>query len=342
MDIGIIGLGRMGQTHLQNLIRALSVPAQFHLFDTDWSRDREETVRRNFQPNGRGIVKAWFYRELSEIFSIPLDALLITTPTVARYAVLVRVLDFLAETEKPPYLFCEKPLCQTAPEAETIYERFVDYGIECQVGFMRRFDPLYQWLAKARMDIGTLTQFKTVSRDPGLPALDLIKFSGGIIHDLAIHDIDLARWLCGEVRSVYTIGSRVVYPELAEFDDYDNAIITLNFVNGAIGALEVSRNALYGYDIRAEILGSEGMVSIPLSLSGNIAHTKTHGVTQYIPQTFFERFEVAFQEEMRAFLYAVTAQISPVVTALDGVKALKIADAAALSLQRNTPEVILL
>src|SRR6266702_945939 len=139
--------------------------------------------------------------------------------------------------------------------------------VPLQVGFMRRFDTGYQ-KAKALIDeghIGRPVTFKSIGRDPFCPRREYADpvMSGGLIIDMAIHDFDLARWLMGsEVERVSAEGTLLVCKDLESVGDIDNAVINLRFVNGALGNVEVSRNAFYGYDIRTEVLGSEGALVI--------------------------------------------------------------------------------
>src|SRR5258706_811806 len=157
--------------------------------------------------------------------------------------------------------------------------------VPLQVGFMRRFDAAYQ-KAKALIDTGQLgypVTFKSLSRAPFCPQpeyADPAK-SGGLILDMAIHDLDLARWLMGsEVERVTAEGSILVCKVLESVGDIDNAVINMRFVSGALGNIEVSRNAFYGYDIRTEVLDSAGAVMI--------------GVNQHIPVLLLSSFVASF------------------------------------------------
>ncbi len=152
--------------------------------------------------------------------------------------------------------------------------------VPLQIGFMRRFDAGYQKAKALIADgmIGTPVTFKSIGRDPFCPRREYADptLSGGLIFDMAIHDFDLARWLMdSEVERVTAEGSLLVCQELAAVGDIDNALINLRFHSGALGNVEVSRNAFYGYDIRSEVLGSEGALTI--------------GVQQYTPVVLFTR-----------------------------------------------------
>src|SRR5205085_12229429 len=197
-----------------------------------------------------------------ELIALPdLDAVIITTPT-STHSELVS-----AAAQGGQAIFCEKPLALTLEDTLSALEAVARAQVPLQVGFMRRFDSAYQ-KAKILIDSGQIgypVTFKSIGRDPFCPQpeyADPAK-SGGLILDMGIHDFDLARWLMGsEVERVTAEGTILVCKVLESVGDIDNAVINLRFMTGALGNVEVSRNAFYGYDIRTEVLGSEGAVII--------------------------------------------------------------------------------
>jgi predicted dehydrogenase len=210
---------------------------------------------------------------------------------------------------------------------------------------MRRFDPAYV-MAKKRIEAGEIGHpvlFRSSSRDPKRTSLEFARRenSGGLIMDMGVHDFDLARWLMGsEVVRVQTEGGCLVYPELKDVGDIDNAVINLKFANGAIGNIDVSRNAVYGYDIRTEVLGSEGSLFI-----GTLQQTPTlvltpMGVTHDTIPGFMERFAVAYAEEIRDFAACITQGRPPSVTGWDARQATAIGVAATRSLDEERPVLV--
>jgi predicted dehydrogenase len=190
-----------------------------------------------------------------------LDAVVIATPT----STLTPLVVAAAGADKA--ILCEKPPALTLAETHTTLKPIARSHVPCQIGFMRRFDVAY---ARARSliaagHIGRPVAFKSVGRDPFCPQVanaDPAK-SGGLIIDRAIHDFDLARWLMGcEVERVTAEGALLVCPELEAVGDFDNAGVNLRFASGALGNVEISRNAFYGYDIRTEVLGSDAALLI--------------------------------------------------------------------------------
>lgn len=169
----------------------------------------------------------------------------------------------IAAAQAGKAIFCEKPAALTPAEMDRVLSAVQMAGVPFQIGFMRRFDPAYA-RAKRQIEartIGRPVSFLSISRDPFLPAPEdkSALARGNLFLDLGIHDYDLACWLMDEsVVEVYAVGGALVYPQLRDFGDLDNAQITLRFANGAMGSINLSRNARYGYDVRTEILGSEG------------------------------------------------------------------------------------
>ena len=137
-------------------------------------------------------------------------------------------------------------------------------GVKLQIGFNRRFDPNFSRVREvvAAGEIGEPHILRITSRDPAPPPIDYVKVSGGIFLDMTIHDFDMARFLMGsEVEEVYAAGGVLVDPAIGEAGDVDTAVITLHFANGALGVIDNSRQAVYGYDQRVEVFGSGGVVS---------------------------------------------------------------------------------
>jgi inositol 2-dehydrogenase len=240
------------------------------------------------------------------------------------------------------HIFCEKPLSETLSGCDQAIAAVKQAGVRLQVGFMRRFDPAYV-LAKQKIAegaIGRPVMFKSVSRDPKCTSLEFARRenSGGLIMDMGIHDFDLARWLMGgEVERVSSEGACLVYPELAEVGDIDNAVINLRFTDGRLGNIDVSRNAVYGYDIRTEVLGSEGGLMI-----GKLQQTSTlvltrQGVTHDTVPYFMERFGEAYAAEIRAFVDCVLERRDPEVGGRDSRAATAIGIAATRSLDESRP-----
>lgn len=265
-----------------------------------------------------------------------IQAVVIATPTGTH----AQVIADAAAAGK--HIFCEKPLAQTLEACDSALAAVQKAGVRLQMGLMRRFDPAYV-AARQQIDAGIIgkpVMFKSVSRDPKRTSLEFARRenSGGMIMDMGVHDFDLARWLMGsEVVEVHSLGGALAFPELKDVGDIDNAVMNLSFENGAIGNIDLSRNAVYGYDIRTEVLGTEGSLWI-----GYLQQTATlvlnrQGVTHDTVPYFMERFTVAYADQVRAFVRCLVENTPTPVTGLDARAATAIGIAATRSLDEHRP-----
>ncbi len=328
LRFGLIGAGRMGKVFAHTLAFTVAEVDLVALADAN-----EQTAE---EVAGRFNVKDHYsdYRKLLDRKDI--DAVVITTPTGTH----VEVIKAAASAGKQ--IFTEKPLGDTLKGCDEAIAAVKAAGVSMQVGFMRRYDPAYR-LAKQKIDeglIGKPVMFKSISRDPKRTSLEFAKRenSGGLILDMGVHDFDLARWLMGsDVKSVYSIGGTLVYPELKTVGDIDNAILSLKMENESIGEIDLSRNAVYGYDIRTEVLGSDGGLVIgKLQQTSTLMMTRS-GVTHDTVPYFMERFGEAYAGEIRDFVDALLNQRPTAVTGLDARAATAIGIAATRSLDEDRP-----
>ena len=319
LKMGVIGLGRMGQLYARTLATQVS---GVHLYAVaDVGEQARTLVAGEF-----GVSYA--FSDAYELMALPeLDAVVIATPTSTHYDLVI------AAASAGKAIFCEKPLALTLEETYAASEAVARADVPLQIGFMRRFDAGYQ-KAKTLIDgglIGSPVTFKSLSRDPFCPRSQYAspEQSGGLIFDMAIHDFDLARWLVGsEVERVTAEGALLVCKDLEAVGDIDNALINLRFMSGALGNVEVSRNAFYGYDIRTEILGSEGAVMIGVhQYTPVVLFTRAgaqHDVTPYL----MERFGDAYGAQLQHFVDCLNSGQSPSVGAADALAACEIGVAA--------------
>lgn len=323
VKVAVIGLGRMGQSHAKNIkkVFALELVAVCDNKIKTASAVAQELNVPIYTDDIEDILK-----------DETIEAVVITTSTVSHFDVVMRSL------EAKKAIFIEKPITVDIEEAYEIKEKVEELKAFCQVGFMRRFDRDYA-AAKKIIDsgeIGDPIYFKAISRDPDLPPLDFISRSGGIFTDLSVHDYDLARFLMNsEVKAVSSFGSIIKYKELEEYGDIDQGSTFLEFENGAIGDVESSRCAYYGYDIRTEIIGTKGTLQI-----GNLQNSQVNVLTvkgsryEIIPD-FKQRFMEAYVNEFEAFAQAIIKGEKSPLTVDDGIKSMKIADAANKSFSEN-------
>ncbi len=226
-------------------------------------------------------------------------------------------------------IFCEKPIDLNLPRAEECLVACATAKVPLLMGFNRRFDPSFIYL-KQQLDegrIGTIEQLILISREPELLSLDYLQKAGSIFHDLTVSDFDLARWLLGEEPiEVYATGSCLIEPKLMEFGDYDSAMVVLRTGSGKLCHISNSRRALYGFDQRAEVLGSKGVLQVDQ--------------VQALPRGpnepyFVNRYRKSYLNELDHFIDVIEKGIPPLVNGLDARQALVLAEAAKQSAESN-------
>src|SRR5690554_1885443 len=256
-------------------------------------------------------------------------AVIISSPTPTHAELSIRAL------EAGKAVFVEKPLAHDLEAADRTVAAVRATGGQLQVGFQRRYDPAYQE-ARRQIDTGQLGRiegFRGVGRDTRAPPVSFLATSGGIFLDMGIHDLDAARFLVGEVEEVYATGGAISDPALAEHGLYDTAVATLKFASGAIGTLEVALNSVWGYDIRTEVVGSQGRVSIDMESRWHLKRYGPYGSVQERPPDFESRFSDACLHELEAFAHNVLAGRPVAPDAEDGRESLRLAMAAQQSLE---------
>jgi scyllo-inositol 2-dehydrogenase (NAD+) len=324
LKLGVIGLGRMGQLYARLLATQISGATLYAVAEVD------ERARAKVATD---FPVAHVFAGVEDLLALPeLDGVLIATPTGTHPALV------MAAAKAGKAIFCEKPLALTIEETRSVLDVVAQAGVPLQVGFMRRFDAAYR-RARTLIDAGQIGQpvtFKSIGRDPFCPDCayaDPAK-SGGLIMDMAIHDFDLARWLMdSEVERVSAEGTLMVCKDLAPVGDIDNAIINMRFGNGALGNVEVSRNAFYGYDIRSEVLGSEGAVMIGAHQQTPVLLLTRNGAQYDVTPYLLERFGDAYRAELQHFADCLRDGQPPSVGGADALAACEIAVAATRAYQ---------
>jgi len=328
LNIGLIGAGRMGVTLAHHL--AFSVDTANLIAVADLAEKNAGAAAAKFDiPH----VYTDYHRLLERS---DLDAVVVATPTDTHVAVIK------AAAQHGKHVFSEKPLALSLAGCDEAIAAVDAAGVKLMVGFMRRFDQAYIE-AKKNIDDGVIghpVMVKLVGRDPWRTSLEFARRenSGGMIADMGVHEFDLARWLVGsEVSRVYSEGDCLVFPELREVGDIDNAVINLKFANGALGNVDLSRNAVYGYDIRSEVIGSEGSLFVG-GLQGTMIWTlRKNQISHDTIPGFMERFGAAYAAEIRAFVDAIVEDRPIPVSAADARAATAIAVAATRSLDEVRP-----
>ena len=242
-------------------------------------------------------------------------------------------------------ILCEKPLALNLADARAAIAAVSKAGRRLQVGFMRRYDPAYA-AAKQRIEtgeIGTPVIFKSVGRDRDQPPLAAYEsgVNGMIFYTNTIHDFDLARWLMqDEVTQVHAYTTSVIRPEVARYGDVVASVVNLQYHRGAIGNIESYAQAVYGYDVRTEIVGSKGSILVGSLDRMPAVFLTSRGGEQMLADHFLSRFADAYLSEMKDFVHNILNDNAPRISGDDGLKALAIAVAAENSHQESRPVTI--
>src|SRR5712691_3682513 len=331
VKIGVIGLGRMGRLYARLL--ATQVSGVY----LDAVAEVGEQARSQIMDE---LDVAHAFADAYELLALPdLNAVVIATPTSTHHDLVI------AAAKAGKAIFCEKPLALTLEETYSMLQAVASAQVPLQVGFMRRFDAAYRRAKTLIADgqIGHPVTFKSLSRDPFCPPGDYMDpaKSGGLILDMAIHDFDLARWLVdSEVERVTAEGTVLVCNELAAVGDIDNALVNMRFVNGALGNIEASRNAFYGYDIRTEVLGSEGAVMIGVHQHTPVVLFTRAGAQHDVMPYLMERFGDAYSAQLQHFVDCLNGGQSPSVGAADALAACEIGIAATQAYHSGRPVIL--
>jgi predicted dehydrogenase len=239
-------------------------------------------------------------------------------------------------------ILSEKPLALTLADARGALDAVAAAGVRLQVGFMRRYDPGYT-AAMKRVEAGEIGEpvvFKSIGRDRDAPLLSAYqgKLNGMLLYNNTIHDFDLARWLMrDEVIEVHAYASVAIRPEVAQYGDVVASVVNLKYQHGAIGNIESFVQAVYGYDIRTEIVGSKGSILVGSLQQTLVTFLARDGGTQLLSDHFLTRFEAAYVAEVRDFVHNILNDRPLRVSGEDGLRALEIAVAAESSHLQSKP-----
>jgi myo-inositol 2-dehydrogenase / D-chiro-inositol 1-dehydrogenase len=330
LRVGVIGAGRIGKLHAQNLATLIPGAQLAAIADIDLPAAQELAIKLNVP-----TVVADYHALLQDP---AIDAIVICSATDTHAC----IVEEAAAAHK--HIFCEKPIDLNLAKIDRALAVVAQAGVKLQVGFNRRFDPNFRKVREvvASGKIGEPQLLRITSRDPAPPPPEYVKVSGGIFLDMTIHDFDMARYLVGgEVTEVYAMGGVLVDPRIGAAGDVDTAVTVLRFANGALGTIDNSRKAVYGYDQRVEVFGSGGAVSVTNSTPDSAVVSDAGGTHGALPLYFFlERYAESFLAELRQFVDAVLHDRPTPVTGMDGRIPVVIGMAAKKSLAENRPVML--
>lgn len=326
--IGVIGCGRIGKLHINNLTNAVKgvkvVAAADPMIDKTGARQWcEERGIPNVSDNFMDVIN-----------NKDVDAVFICSSTDTHCDIA------MAAVKAGKHVFCEKPIGYDVEKIEALIAEVKKAGVKFQVGFNRRFDHNHKAVADAVKD-GTVGDPHIVivsSRDPEPPPASYVAVSGGIFYDMMIHDFDMVRYVTGsEAVEISAVGACLVNPKLQEesgIPDVDTAVVTMKMANGCMAVINNSRQAVYGYDQRVEVFGSKGMASDANDLNNTTAVMTVDGCRTDKPLWFFlERYNRAFIDQVISFVDAIVNDKPTAVGAYDGLRPVLMAKAATESCQ---------
>ncbi len=326
VNIAVIGTGRMGSVHVRNIARLIPEANLVAVCDI-----RLEVAQAVADECGiRRVVKD--YHEL--LADRDVEAVLVATSTDTHAS----IMKDLAEAGK--HIFCEKPLALDLASIDRALNAVAKSGVKLQVGFNRRYDKSFLRVRQivASGEIGRPCILRITNRDPELPAMEFMRLSGGMFLDMTIHDFDMARFQVGEVEEVYATGSVMIEPELKDLGDIDTSVVALKFADGAVGAIDNSRQAVYGYDQRLEVFCANGT-----AMAGNEAETtllkgdRDGFHSARLPHFFIQRYAPCYVDEVHQFVECVRDDQPTAVTGKDGRAAVVLGHAALRSLREHRP-----
>lgn len=319
----VVGAGRAGIVHARNLRWRVPNARLEAVVDVDGARG--ETVARELELEGASHTTLEEALDRHQI-----DAVVITTPTFSHAELAC------GAAARGLHVLCEKPMALTLAECDRMLEAAAQAGIVFQMAFMRRFDPAFV-SAKRQIDEGLIGRpliVRSLTRGPGLPpdwALDPSK-SNGMLAEVNSHDFDTVRWLGGgNVVQVYAQAAALKEPALrTQYPAfYDVAVVTLVLDNGALGMLDGVCPAGYGYDARAEVVGSGGVLFIGEMREMALTRvTRDEGLAQPQFTSWPLRFRQAYLDEATHFVECIRRKEPPLVDGWDGRLALEAVIAA--------------
>ena len=328
ITVGIIGAGRIGKVHTTSICTRVQGARIKTIADPFMNAETAEWAK------GMGVE--YTTTDYGEILAdSEIDAVLICSSTDTHSPISVEAI------RAGKHVFCEKPIDHDVEKIQEVIDALNSTKVKYQVGFNRRFDHNFEAVRNAVQagKIGDPHIIRVTSRDPEPPSPEYVKVSGGIFLDMTIHDFDMVRYLAGcDAEEVYVEAAVLVDPGIGEAGDVDTAVITMKMENGAIAVIDNSRKAAYGYDQRAEVFGSKGMVATSNDAGSTAVLSTVEGVMGEKPLYFFlERYMDSFAKEMQCFVDAIVNDTETPLGVMDGLKPVLMGLAAKKSLAEHRP-----
>jgi len=320
ISVCLFGAGRIGRIHAANIAARDDVELRY-VVDVDQASAKEFAGQH-------GATVCSVEEALADT---TLDAVVIGSPTDTHSDLISR------SARAGKAIFCEKPIDLNIGNVDDCLAVVKECDVLLALGFNRRYDRSFASLKK-QLDsglVGAVEMVTITSRDPEPPPAKYVARSGGIFRDMMIHDFDMARWLLSEEPvEVYATASCLVDPAIGEAGDVDTAMVVMRTAGGQLCHISNSRRAVYGYDQRIEVFGSDGMLRAENERNDTVQHFGADGtLISRVPDFFIDRYAEAYRRELNEFVDVLTQGAVPTVSGIDGRQALVLADAAQASLE---------
>jgi myo-inositol 2-dehydrogenase / D-chiro-inositol 1-dehydrogenase len=327
LEFALFGAGRIGAIHAGNIARRHDARLKY-VVDVNADAARSLAAKHGATATDTTVALA----------DSTVGAVLIASSTDTHADLCI------AAAKAGKAVFCEKPIDLSLARVDACLAAVSAANVPMLVGFNRRFDPNFASL-RARMtagEIGATEQVIITSRDPGLPPIAYLKVSGGQFRDMTIHDFDMARWLLAEEpATLYATASCLVDPAVAAAGDVDSCMIVMRTASGKLCHINNSRRAAYGYDQRIEVHGRAGRLMAANVSATTVEVANATAVSVDKPLHFFlERYAEAYVRELDAFIAALRDKKPMPVGAVDGRRALVLAETALASLKSGRAEAV--
>jgi len=328
LKLGILGTGRIGRLHVENILIHFNNYAEIKvIYDPLLQED-------NSWAKLLGILEK-YTNDLNVVFTDKdIDAVIICSTTDTHVEYIERALEF------NKHIFCEKPISQNLEKLEYINKKILEKpSLKFQVGFNRRFDKNIQCIKEKILKNNEIYLISLISNDPELPSIEYLKNSGGLLLDMAIHDFDLIQYLVNDdICSVFSMGSVLISSNLKKIKDIDTCITQVKFSKGILANIINCRQSPIGYDQRIEVLTKQyNFKSENIRDSQVITENKQGSVFSSPKNNFIERYQDSYVNELQSFFTSIISNTSTVVGCSDIIKAVKVAKAAMISLEKNIP-----
>jgi myo-inositol 2-dehydrogenase/D-chiro-inositol 1-dehydrogenase len=317
LRIGVIGTGNIGTSHARSLAREVAGSQVAWLYDADTARASSlaDELGANVAPTIEQLIASS-------------DAVVIASPDGLHAEQALLCLD----AQRPT--LCEKPLAPSVVDAQSVVNAEIDLGRRLiSMGFMRRFDPGYVALKDSLATIGRPLIVHNIHRNESAPYGLATAMT---MTNMAIHEFDINRWLLDDDYTTVQVIAGKPGPRTPE-GELDPVLVLLTTTGGVIVEIEAFVNAAYGYEVRCEVVASDG--TIEMGDGAYLTRRAERSVGHDVPELWLGRFEDAYRRQLQAWVDATHAGRTSGATAWDGLLATITANAAVTAITEGPQSI---